>query len=84
MVGRGRFAMVKHCTVLVFLKFILLVMMMMMMIMMRCMQNTMGDGSLILPTLVIKIIPPPPGMSWMSRDQKLNVEYKYIGFVLNF
>ena len=45
---------------------------------------TMGDGSLILPALVMKIIPPPPGVSRVSRDQKLNVEYKYIGFVLNF
>ena len=42
----------------------------------------MVDGSLILPASVIKIIPPPPGMSWVSRDQKLNEEYKYIGFLL--
>ena len=45
---------------------------------------TMGDGSLIFPALVIKIIPPPPGVSQVSRDQKLNVEYKYIGLILNF
>ena len=44
----------------------------------------MGDGSLILPALEMKIIPLPPGVSQVSKDQKLNVEYKYIGFVLNF
>ena len=44
----------------------------------------MGDGSLILPALVMKIIPPPRRVSRVSRDQKLNVGYEYIGFVLNF
>ena len=44
----------------------------------------MGDGSLILPAKVTKIIPPPPGVSWVSRDQKLSVKCNYIGFVLNF
>ena len=44
----------------------------------------MGDGSLILPALVIKIISPPQGVSRVSRDQKSNVEYIYIGFMLNF
>ena len=45
---------------------------------------TMGDGRLILPALVIKIIPPSPGVSRVFRERKLNVEYKYIGFVLAF
>ena len=44
----------------------------------------MGYRSLYLPADVIEIIPPPPGVSGMYRDQKLNVEYKYMGFVLNF
>ena len=43
---------------------------------------TMGDGSLICPVQVNKTIPPPPGVSWVSRDQKLNVEHRYIGFML--
>ena len=42
----------------------------------------MGDGSLICPAQVHKIIPPTPGVSWVSRDQKLNVEHRYIGFML--
>ena len=42
----------------------------------------MGDGSLICPAQVHEIIPPPPGVSWVSRDQKLNVEHRYIGFML--
>ena len=46
--------------------------------------GTMGDGSLILLALVMKIIPPPPGVSQVSKDHKLNVDYQYIGFVLNF
>ena len=46
--------------------------------------DTMGDGSLILPGLVIKDIPPPLGVSWVSRDQKLNVEYKCIGLLLYY
>ena len=33
---------------------------------------------------VIEIILPPPGVSWVSKDHKLSVKYKYIGFVLNF
>ena len=40
----------------------------------------MRDRSCILPTNVVKIIHPPPGVSWVSRDQELNVEHKYIGF----
>ena len=31
-----------------------------------------------------KIIPTLPGMSWVSRDQKFNAEYRYIGFLVNF
>jgi len=44
----------------------------------------MRDGSLICPVQVHKIIPPPLGVSWVSRDQKLNVEHRYIGFMLIF
>ena len=43
---------------------------------------TVGNGSLTLPAYVVKIIHPPPGVSWVSRDQELNVEHKYIGFLL--
>ena len=43
---------------------------------------TVGDESLILPAYVVKIIHPPPGVSWVSRDQELNIEHKYIGFLL--
>ena len=43
---------------------------------------TMGDGSLICPIQVHKVIPLPPGVSWVYRDQKLNVEHRYIGFML--
>ena len=42
----------------------------------------MGDGCLILPAEVIKVIPPSQGVSWASRDKKLSVECKYMGFVL--
>ena len=38
---------------------------------------TVGDGSLICPLQVHKITPPPPGVSWASRHQELNVEHKY-------
>jgi len=40
----------------------------------------MGDGSQILPARLHKIIPTLPGMSWISIDQKFNLEYKYIDF----
>ena len=46
--------------------------------------GTMGDGSLILLGLVIKDIPPPLGVSWVFRDQKLSVKYQNIGFMLTF
>ena len=45
-------------------------------------RSTVGDGSLILPAYVVKITHPLPGVSWVSRDQELNVEHKYIGFLL--
>ena len=44
----------------------------------------MGDGSLSVPILVHKIIPTPPGLSWVSRDQKFSVGCKYTGFLFNF
>ena len=43
---------------------------------------TMGDGSLIVPVLVYKINPTPPGLSWVSRDQKLHVKDRCISFML--
>ena len=43
---------------------------------------TVGDGSLILPAYVVKITHSLPGVSWVPRDQELNVEHKYIGFLL--
>ena len=43
---------------------------------------TMGDGSLICPVRVHKIITPPPGVSWVPRDQKLDVEDRSIHFML--
>ena len=42
--------------------------------------NIVGDGSLILPAYVEKIIHPPKGVSWVSKDQELDVEH--IGFLL--
>ena len=46
-------------------------------------QSTMGDGSLICPVQVHKTIPPPPpGVSWILRDQKLDVEHRSIDFML--
>ena len=45
-------------------------------------QFTMEDGRLICPAQVHKIIPPPPWVSWVPRDQKLDVEYRSIGFML--
>ena len=45
---------------------------------------TMGDGTLICPAQVHKAIPPPPAVSWVYRDQKLNVEHGYIGFITAF
>ena len=44
--------------------------------------HTVGDGSLSLPVYVVKITHPPPGVSWVSRDEELNSEHKYIGFLL--
>ena len=46
--------------------------------------HSMGDGSQILPAQVHKIIPTLLGMSWVSRDQKFNVKYKCIGFLVDF
>ena len=43
---------------------------------------TMEDGNLICPAQVHKTIPPPPGVSWVPRDQKLDVEHRSIGFML--
>ena len=49
----------------------------------RCiLQVTMGDGGLICPVQVHKTILSPPGVSWVSRDQKLNVKHRHIGFML--
>ena len=45
-------------------------------------KSTMGDGSLIVPIEVNKIIPTPPGVLWVSRDQKLHVKHRYVGFML--
>ena len=42
----------------------------------------MGDSSLICPVQVHRIIPPPPGVSWVPRDQKLDAEPRSIGFML--
>ena len=44
--------------------------------------GTMGDRSLIVPVEVQKIIPTPSRVSWISRDQKLSVKHRYIGFML--
>ena len=45
-------------------------------------KTTVGDGSLILPTYVVKITHPPPEVSWVSRDHELDVELNHIGFLL--
>ena len=45
-------------------------------------RGTVGDGSLILPAYVVKITHLLLGVSWVSKDQELNVEHKYIGFLL--
>ena len=45
-------------------------------------EYTVGDRSLILPSYAVKITHPPPGLQWVSRDQELNVEHKYIGLLL--
>ena len=37
---------------------------------------TVKDGSLILPVYVTKINPPPLVVLWVSRGQKVGVEYK--------
>ena len=43
----------------------------------------MGDERLICPVQVYKIIPMPPGVPWVSRDQRLNAKKKRnIGFML--
>ena len=42
----------------------------------------MEDESLICPARVHKIIPPLIGVSWVPRDQKLDVEYRSTGFML--
>ena len=44
----------------------------------------MGDTTHILPETVTKIILAYQLVSWVYTDQKLNVGYEYIGFVLNF
>ena len=46
-------------------------------------KDTMGDVTRILPGTVTKIILARPWMSWVSRDQKFNVEYQYIGFLFD-
>ena len=42
----------------------------------------MGDGSLIVPKEVHRNIATPSGVSWVSKDKKLNVEHMYLGFIL--
>ena len=44
---------------------------------------TMGDVPRILPGIVTKIILARPLVSWVSKDQKFNEEYKYIGFLFD-
>ena len=36
------------------------------------------------PPLYRNTIPADPEVSWVPRDQKFTVEYKYIGFLVDF
>ena len=40
--------------------------------------TTMGDGSLIVPATVHKIILTTSGVAWGSRDKKLHLEHRYV------